>query len=127
MFEKKSLYEIIRFGVTGSVATLVHYAVYLIARMLISASFAFSLGYVISFVLNYFMSARFTFRKKTSKKNVVGFCFAHLINYLLQISLLNVFIYLGVPERVAPIPVYCVSIPVNFLVVRFVFSRSNDR
>ena len=53
----------------------------------------------------------------------VGFACAHLFNYVLQISLLNLFIWLGVGEELAPVPVYCIAIPTNFVLVRFVFVK----
>ena len=84
---------------------------------------AYTLGYFISFVFNYVLSARFTFRKKKSVKNGIGFGGAHLFNYLLQICLLNLFIYLGVSKTLAPVPVYCIAIPTNFIIVRFVFRK----
>ena len=34
-----------------------------------------------------------------------------------------IFLFLGLSEAWAPIPVYCICIPVNFLLVRFVFNR----
>ena len=34
---------------------------------------------------------------------------------------LNFFLWLGVSEGLAPIPVFCIVIPINFLLVRFVF------
>ncbi len=127
MLNRKTIYELMRFGVTGCLATALHYLVYYILMRFINTSVAFTVGYLVSFILNYLMSARFTFRKKTSARNGIGFCGAHIINYLLQILLLNMFIHIGVPERFAPLPVYCISIPVNFLVVRFVFSKSREK
>lgn len=120
---RKIISEILRFGITGCLATVFHYLVYYILKIYINLSVAFTLGYVVSFVFNYIMSARFTFKKKTSAKNGLGFCAAHIINYLLQIGLLNFFVYVGVHPSLAPIPVYCISIPVNFTIVRFVFNR----
>ena len=37
--------------------------------------------------------------------------------------MLNVFIGIGISERLAPIPVYCIAVPVNFMLVRLVFKR----
>lgn len=123
MIEEKSRNEIFRFVVTGVLATVIHYGIYYVLLNFINTSIAFTIGYFLSFIFNYYMSARFTFRKKTSAKNGVGFLGAHLFNYLLQVTLLNVFLYLGVPKAIAPFPVYAISIPVNFIVVRFVFNR----
>lgn len=112
-----------RFAAVGVVATVLHYGVYLLMRGVIGMNAAFSAGYVVSFVFNYMLNARYTFRKKRSLGNAIGFCCAHLFNYLLQISLLNIFVWLGVDKAWAPVPVYCVAIPSNFLIVRFVFRK----
>lgn len=117
--------EILRFVLTGGLATLMHYLIYFILLgMQLNMTVAFAIGYLISFLFNYLMSARFTFRKKTSASNGVGFAFAHIINFILQTGLLNFFSWLSVPEVFAPFPAYAISIPVNFLVVRFVFKKS---
>ena len=113
----------VRFGVVGVVATALHYGVYWLLHCVMNVSVAYTIGYVVSFVANYLLSARFTFRKKRSVKNGLGFAFAHAFNYLLQITLLNLFIWLGVSAVLAPVPVYCVAIPTNFLIVRFVFHK----
>lgn len=126
MHEKdgKTIAEIIRFIIVGTTATAVHYGLYFILLKTMNENVAYTVGYLVSFLFNYIMSARFTFKKKTSLKNGVGFCAAHIFNYLLQISLLNVFILLGVGKQFAPIPVYCIAVPTNFLIVRFVFNKA---
>ena len=115
--------EMVRFGIVGVVATALHYGVYWLLHGVMNVSVAYTIGYVVSFVANYLLSARFTFRKKRSVKNGIGFAFAHAFNYLLQITLLNLFIWLGVSAVLAPVRVYCVAIPTNFLIVRFVFRK----
>ena len=64
MLEKKTISEILRFGVTGCVATLVHYLVYYVLMTFINTSVAFTIGYIVSFVLNYIMSARLPSERK---------------------------------------------------------------
>ena len=123
MIQRTTILQILRFGFTGVVATLVHYGIYYLLMQFINMNIAFAVGYFLSFILNYIMSARFTFKKKTTAKNGLGFCLAHIINFLLQISLLNLFVWIGVMPKFAPIPVYSICIPVNFLLVRFVFNR----
>lgn len=116
-------FEIVRFGLVGVVATALHYGVYWLLHGLMNVSVAYTIGYFVSFVANYLLSARFTFKKKKSVKNGVGFACAHLFNYVLQISLLNFFIWMGVGEALAPVPVYCIAIPTNFVLVRLVFVK----
>lgn len=122
----QNLGEIVRFGIVGALATALHYGIYLGLVWLwpmINPSVPYSIGYIISFVANFFASNYFTFRTKPSAKKGVGFALSHVVNYLLHIGLLNLFLWLGVSETLAPIPVFCIAVPVNFLLVRLVLKR----
>ena len=123
LIDRNTFLELMRFGVVGVVATALHYGIYWLLQDFMNVNVAYTLGYFISFVVNYLLTACFTFHKKKSVKNGLGFCGAHLFNYLLQICLLNLFIWFGVDKTLAPVPVYCVAIPTNFLIVRFVFRK----
>ena len=115
--------EIIRFGFVGVLATLVHYGVYLLLNCWINTSIAYTIGYVVSFVMNFILSNYFTFRTKPSVKRGAGFALSHIINYGLHIVLLNIFLWFGLSETWAPIPVYCLVIPINFILVRFFLKK----
>lgn len=117
------LKEVIRFAIVGVIATAIHYAVYWLLFRHINETIAYTIGYFISFLFNYYLSAHFTFKQKSTMKNGVGFVCAHAFNYTLQVVLLNVFLWSGVNKTFAPIPVYCIAVPVNFLMVRLVFKR----
>lgn len=113
-----TLREAIRFCIVGVLATIVHYGIYLLLKGVINVSVAYTIGYVISFIGNFVLTNVYTFKTQATAKKGIGFVVCHVINYLLHISLLNVFIWLGVPSSLAPIPVYCIVVPVNFLLVR---------
>lgn len=114
--------EFIRFGIVGIIATIIHYGIYFALNLIIVSWIAYSIGYGISFLGNFYLSNRFTFRTKPTVKKGVGFGLSHFINYLLQVILLSIFIKLGIPDKYAPIPVFCIAVPVNFLMVRFVLN-----
>ncbi|MBQ3826661.1 MAG: GtrA family protein [Prevotella sp.] len=120
---RQTIYEILRFGIVGVVATLLHYVIYWILQHWINVNVAYTIGYFLSFIANYFLSAQFTFREKTTTRNGIGFAGAHLFNYLFQMVLLNIFLWLGVSKALAPLPVYCIAVPVNFILVRTVFKK----
>ena len=115
--------EFIRFGIVGAIATVIHYVIYLIVKQVIDVNIAYTAGYLISLLCNFFLTARFTFRSEASVKKGAGFIVSHIVNYLLHMLLLNLFIRAGLPSAYAPIPVDCIAIPVNFLLVRTVFRR----
>lgn len=115
--------EFIRFAMVGVFATIIHYGIYYILLNLINVNIAYTIGYLISFCCNFWLSAKFTFKADPTTKRGLGFAISHLINYVLQMLVLNVSIKMGIPEPFAPIPVYAICIPVNFLLVRFVFKK----
>ncbi len=51
---------------------------------------------------------------------------AHGVNFLLHVGLLNLFLWFGVAEWLAPIPVYAIAIPVNFILVKYVFKKKRE-
>lgn len=107
----------------GVFATLLHYGIYWILRQWINYNIAYTIGYALSFVCNFILTSYFTFKSQATIKRGIGFGGVHLFNYIFQMVLLNVFVFFGVRQNIAPIPVYAISIPVNFLMVRFVFKR----
>lgn len=124
---KQNFYEIIRFGIVGIIATIIHYGIYLALNLIITSWIAYSVGYGISFLCNFYLSNKFTFKTKPTIKKGIGFGLSHFINYLLQIILLSIFIKLGISDKYAPIPVFCIAVPINFLMVRFVLKSKHHQ
>ena len=121
--------EFIRFAIVGVLATGIHYGIYLLLLWLYDieqdettyADIAYTIGYVLSFLCNLWLTAHYTFREKLTIKRGGGFALSHIINYLLHIAFLSLFLWLGVPNKWAPIPVFCIVVPINFVLVRYVF------
>lgn len=118
---RAELGRIVRFGITGSLSVLIHYGVYLLALQWMSATLAYTVGYGVGLMVNYVMTAFFTFKKQPSRKNAVGFVFNHVVNYLMEIGLLNLMIHLGVKAQIAGILTLMLVVPVSFMILRFVF------
>jgi putative flippase GtrA len=73
--------------------------------------------------MNFMLTSFFTFRTRPTLKKLAGFSGSHGVNYLLHMVLFNIYLFLGVPPEWAPLPVYAVCVPVNFMLVRFVMRR----
>ena len=111
--------EFFRFCLVGGTATGIHYGIYLLLNRVMNTNVAFSIGYFVSFLANFVLSNVFTFKTRPSAGKGVGFTLSHIVNYLLQSGFLNLFIYvLKVPENWAPLPVYAITVPINFILVR---------
>ena len=120
---RQTLGEVVRFGVVGVAATLLQYAVYWVMVSMTSPTLAMTIGYAVSFVFNFIASTRFTFRQRATAKKGLGFALSHAVNYLLQMLTLNLFLAMGLGKDIAPIPMFCVCVPINFLLVRFFLKR----
>lgn len=115
--------EFVRFGIVGILATIIHYLIYWLLLNYFSASISYTIGYALSFVCNFYLSSKFTFKSKATIQKGLGFGLSHLVNYILQIVILNISIWIGIAKIFAPIPVYFICIPINFLLVRYVFKH----
>ena len=111
--------EVLRFAIVGVVATLIQYGVYFVLVLCLIPTLAMTIAYVVSFAFNFVASTRYTFRVKASARRGAGFALSHAVNYVLQMLTLNLFLWLGVPKQWAPIPMFCICVPVNFVLVRF--------
>ena len=100
--------EFIRFTFVGIGATFINYVIYFFIVKILNASIAFSIGYLVSFFFNFWLSAKFTFKTDATVKRGLGFSLSHLLNYVLQMLVLNISINFGVPDQFAPIPVYLI-------------------
>ena len=121
--KREKLGEVVRFGVVGVAAVLIQYGVYLLLVLFMNHNISMTLGYIISFIFNFIASTHYTFRVKANAKRGAGFALSHVINYFMQIAMLNVFIWLGISKQIAPMPMFVICVPVNFLLVRFFLKR----
>ena len=123
---RERIKEILRFGAVGIGATALHYGIYYVLLRWLNHNVAYTVGFVVSFVCNYVASSWFTFRVKTSLQRFVGFGMSHLTNYFVQMVLLNLFIFMGLAASVAPLPVYVLAVPINYLLVRTALTRNGN-
>lgn len=124
---KHTAAQAFRFVLVGIFATALHYGIYLLLRCAIQIDVAYTIGYVLSFLANFYLTARFTFRTAPSWRRLVGMGGAHGVNYVLHMVLLNLFLWLGVPPALAPLPVFAVAVPVNFILVKVVFKNNRKQ
>lgn len=133
ILHSSKLREFIRFAIVGTIATGLHYGIYLLLLWIFKidqeettyTDVSYTIGYLLSFLCNLWLTAHFTFREKLNIKRSGGFALSHIINYLLHIAFLTFFLWIGIPNKWAPIPVFCIVIPINFLLVRFVFKSKH--
>lgn len=119
------LLEFIRFVIVGIVATVIHYSIYLFIEhgLHLNYNLAYTLGYILSFIFNFFASTFFTFKTQADIHNGIKFAGAHLTNYFIHMLLLNIFIFIGITDAIAPIFVFPIAIIINFFMVRLALKK----
>lgn len=111
--------QLIRFVIVGGLSAGIHYIIYIgLGLIQIQHNIAYTIAYALSFIFNFIASNYFTFATKPNTVGGIRFAGAHMCNYLLQMTLLNGFIYLGIGKYLAPLFVFTISVPVNFVLVR---------
>lgn len=115
--------EFIRFAIVGVIATGIHYGLYFLLNKIIPVNPAYAIGYITSFFCNFFLSSKFTFKRDATVVRGLGFALSHVVNFTLHMLLLNLFLAIGLHKNLAPVPVYAICIPVNYLLVRLVFNK----
>ena len=120
---KTTALEAIRFCIVGALAVIIQYVCYRFLLKICAPVASNTVSYIVSMSANFVLSSLFTFRVKPSAKRLAGFLFSHAINYSLQTAILSAFLYLGMSKKIAPIPVYALCVPTNFLLVRFFLKR----
>lgn len=120
---KQKHIELLRFCVVGVISTITLYGVYWVALKLINPTLSYSIGYLFAFIVNYILTTSFTFKVKKSVKNGLGFIVSNIINYFVSIGLLNLFLHLGLNDKVAPIFTIMIATISNYVTVRMVMKR----
>lgn len=118
------LSEILRFCLVGGMATVIQYGIYVVFvdAVHVKAVPSTLISYAISFIFNYILSSYFTFHKKPSTQNILGFVCSHAINMGMQTGIVAIFKGI-VGNTLALLPAFAICIPLNYLMVRFAFNH----
>ena len=116
-------HEVLRFCIVGILATIIQAGVYLVLVSWLAYVVANTVAYVVSFIFNYIASTRYTFKVKPTMKRGAGFVLSHIVNYLLQTGTLSLLIWVGMDKRWALLPMFCICVPVNFILVRYFLKK----
>lgn len=124
---REQIIQFIRFCIVGTVAAGIHYGIYyLLLRLGAGHNLAYATGYILAFICNFIATSYFTFRTGPSWGKFAGFAGSHAVNFLLHMVLLNVFLWMGMHELIAPIVVMLVAMLVQYTILNFVFKKKSE-
>ncbi len=113
--------EALRFIIVGIGAFFISLSVYYIMYVFgADHNLSYISAYVLSTLFNFFGSTLFTFKSRLTIGRAISFALSHLFCLSIHVTVLNIIMaYLGLSEKVAPLIVMVLLLPLNFTMIRF--------
>ncbi|HGX1583322.1 TPA: flippase GtxA [Staphylococcus aureus] len=120
--------EILKFIIVGGINTLNYYVVYLLLLKLLHIEYMIShiTGFLVAFVISYYLNCYFVYRVKPTWRKFISFPITQIVNVSLQTVLLYVFVsWLNLPAEIAPFVGLIITIPITFILSKWILKDSN--
>jgi putative flippase GtrA len=125
MSGQKSLTDLIKFVIGGGINTAFTYCLYFGLQVILHYQVAYALAFATGIVFSYWFNAMIVFKTPISWKGFFAFPLVYLVQYLLSAVLLSVYVErLGIPQSVAPLVVIALTIPITFVLTRWLLRRT---
>lgn len=113
-----------RFLVAGAINTALSFSLYLIFNLFFHYQLAYWLAFFLGILFSFWVNSRWVFRAAMNWKTFLAFPLVYLFQYFFGAVLLHILVeILGISEWTSPIVVIVCSVPVTFLMSRFVLKR----
>lgn len=114
----------LRFLISGGVNTAATYAVYLLLLRITDYKLAYTVAYVVGIVLAFVINRLFVFRTHRGWRSAALFPLVYLLQYLVSLGIVWLWVQQWqLPKEIAPLISIAVTIPMTFVLSRFVFGR----
>lgn len=111
----------LRFLVAGGANTVLTYLIYLGLLTIVPYAVAYSVSFVLGIGISYLLNVFWVFRSKPSVRSALGVPLIYAGQYLLGLCLLALLVeVLHVDRRLAPLIVIAVSVPITYVLTRWV-------
>lgn len=108
------------FVVVGVINTAVYYAIYLVLQLSLPYLAAHVIALLLAMCGSYLLHCRFTFRVPPRWRTFALFPLSNLATFVITTVGMRVAVSgLGVDERLAPIPVYVIAMPITYLATHY--------
>ena len=115
--------EQLRFVFAGGLNTALSYVIYLLALLFVNPQIAYTVSFVIGVLTSYVLHLKLTFRAAHNWRKIVAYPLVYGVQYFIGLLILNAVIAAGIGAEWAPIFILAVSVPIAFLLSRFILRR----
>lgn len=114
----------LRFLVMGGVNTAVTYGIFLLCHVWLGHQLSYAIAYVCGIVLSYFLNAAVVFRATVSWRSFFLYPLVYVAQYLAGAAVLELAVRAwGIPSQLAPLVAIAATIPLTFVLSRWVLTR----
>lgn len=118
--------QFFRFCVNGCLAVFNQYVVYWVLIQWINVNIAYTISYLFSFTINFVITSYWTFHSRPSWKRLTGFGGSHIVNFFIQLGFLNLYLWIGIPKKLAALLAMGSAVPINFAMLHFVYKKKEE-
>lgn len=116
--------EALRFLVVGAANTLTTFVIYWSLLRVATYSLAYTISFIVGIGLSYLLNNLFVFRTKPSVRSALAFPLVYLAQYLVGLAVLWLWVsQFKMPPAYGVLVVAVVTVPITFLLSRFVLRR----
>jgi putative flippase GtrA len=117
-----------RFILSGGLNTAITYAIYLLLLQQISYQISYTVAYVSGIVISYILNRAFVFRGHRGLRSILLFPLVYVAQYGFGMLILWLWIDMAkLNDKVAPLIVVAVTLPLTYVFSRFVFLGSKKQ
>jgi len=118
---RSSSCQLARFLVAGALNTGLTYLAYLLLLRVVSYRWAYSISYVAGIFLSFVLNSLFVFRVPLRWGRLLPYPSVYLVQYLLGLCVVYAGVeLLGWDERLMPLAALAVTVPVSFVLTRWI-------
>ena len=111
-----------RFLVSGAICTLLSYGAYIALCVVFKYQLAYFISYLIGIIFSYINHASFVFKTNMSLMSFIRFPLVYIVQYVCGAVLLQLLVMAGASITFAPLFVIALTLPLTFILSRFVFT-----
>lgn len=120
--------ETIRYVLAGFFNTALTYLIYLFFLMFMTYSLSYTLAYILGILTSYLINTVFVFRVNLSWRKLLQYPFIYLVQFFINSFVLSTVVTLfGVDEKIGPIFVLFVSVPISYLLTKLLLNRKTRK
>lgn len=120
--------NIIRYIFVGIINTILGFIYYSILLSFLSYGYALTIGYIFGISSSYLLNTTFVFKRKPTWARFFQFPVVYIVQYFASLIIIFICVeYLGIGERIAYLIGVIITIPLTFVISRFIITRPNAK